>query len=137
MATAVNLMAFGVAPDLARRIGVSGVSVTCQGGSVGSAAGIIGHNAVAYVVGSNSGSGVVLPSIGGDVTGTSGALVGDRLRIYNLLGASIVVYAPGTMTFIGAGASTTGSTGISVAANHGATFDVLTASTYGFIKSSA
>lgn len=137
MATAVNLMAFGVAPDLARRIGVSGVSAQAQGAAVGSANGLIGHNCVAYVVASNSGSGIVLPSVGGDVTSTAGALVGDKLTIYNLLSASIVVYAPGTMTFIGAGASTAGSTGISVASNHGAVFDVLTASTYGFIKSSA
>lgn len=134
MATSQNLMAFGLAPDLARRIASPPISVTVGGASQGSATGIIGHNAVAYVIASNSGSGMVLPSAGGDVTATAGMMLGDAIQVQNLLGASVVVYAPGTMTFTGDGASTAGTTGISVAANRAALFTMLTATTYGVLK---
>ncbi len=134
MATIQNLMAFGMAPALARRIASPPFSVTVGGGSVGSATGMIGHNGVAYVVASNSGSGMVLPSMGGEVSNTAGMLGGDSLQVINLLSASVVVYAPGTMTFTGDGASTAGSVGISVAANRAALFTLLTTSTYAVLK---
>lgn len=137
MAQPSNLMAFGMAPDLARRVGMTVKNVTAQGNSRASANGIIGHNAIAYVVASNSGSGLVLPTVGGDISATAGALPGDELTVFNLLSASIVVYAPSGMTFVGMGASTDGATGISVAANFGVQFQVLTATTYGFLKGSA
>ena len=137
MATASNLMAFGMAPDLARRIGVTTVSVQSQGASRASANGILGHNAFAYVTASNSGSGIVLPSVGGDLTAFDGALLGDTIGVANLLSASIVVYAPTGMTFTGDGASTDGATGISVATNRTAQFYPLTATTYAVVKASA
>jgi len=130
-------MANGMHPELARRVGTTVKNVTAQGASRASANGIIGHNAAAYVIASNSGSGIVLPSVGGDVTATSGALVGDDQYVFNLLSASIVVYAPTGMTFTGDGASTDGATGISVASHRGAQFKVLTATTYGVLKGSA
>lgn len=135
MTTPLDLVNLGVQPFVANRLGTGVGSVVVGGGSVGSATQIPGGARIAWITGSNAGSGLVLPTFGGEIANGTGALGGDSIVIFNLLSASIVVYAPGTMSFIGDGASTAGSVGISVAASRSCEFYAITASTYGVLKS--
>lgn len=127
-------MGLGMAPALARRVAFNSRPITVSGAAVGSATGLIGLQGCAYITASNVGSGACLPAPGGDVGALTGMMLGDSLTVFNLLSASVVIYAPGTMTFTGDGASTVGSVGISVASNRAAEFVLLTNSTYGVLK---
>lgn len=131
MATAENLMAMGVAALLAQKTGITPVLVTCGGGSAGSATQMSGNNRSWYVNASNSGSGVLLPQVGGD----NGVLLGDICVLTNLLGASIMVYsannaAGSAVTIYGKGTSAAGTTGTSVAPGLPAYLQAITVSTW-------
>lgn len=134
MAAPSNLMQLGMPHMLARRVGQPALSISPVGASRASAPGMIGHNVTYYITTTANGSGLVLPTVGGDSGAGVGALDGDQLQVFNLISASIVVYAPTGYTFTGDGASTDGATGISVASHRAAIFVPLTASTYGVIK---
>lgn len=115
MARSVDLMGLGLQPFLARAIGDDPILATAAGATQGSATQLNGTNSVVFVNASNSGSGVQLPLIGG----TNGALLGDDIKIANLLTAAIQVYSANNglgsavQIYIDGG-SITGTTGFSV-----------------------
>lgn len=115
MAKSTDLMGLGMSPFLARAIGDDPMAVTAGGSSAGSATSINGKNSVIYVNASNSGSGVLLPQVGGE----NGAFLGDDIKIVNLLGAAIQVYIANNglgsaVQIYMDGGSITGTTGFSV-----------------------
>lgn len=131
MALKTDLTGLGMPPMLANIIASGVTAVIASGASRASAAAIGNSNRMVYITATNAGNGVVLPSIGGDSGGNLGALLGDVYNVMNVLSATLIVYAPSTVTFIGTGSSLAGSVGVSVATNTNATFRVLTSSTWG------
>ena len=126
MAKAEDLMGLGLPHFQSRRIGINQASIICGGGSAGSATAINGYIRSVYVTASNAGSGLVLPSVGGD-----GALLNDQFFVTNMLGAAVNVYAPGTATFLSPdGASVAGTVGVSVSSFKTALFMPITATTW-------
>ena len=138
MATPANLMGLGVAHFAAARIGMSVIAVTCAGATAGAAKQLPGLQGIYYVNASNSGSGVALPEVGGDL----GCLLGDDIIVANIVGGTIYVYANANdagsaVTLYGDGVSTGGTTGISVATGFNAQFRPITMSTWIYTKVSA
>lgn len=130
MATTENLMALGLQPFLADAISNSPVSVTAQGASLASAAPIPNTAGIAYVISTNSGSGLKLPQIGGD----KGMLLGDPLTVFNFTGDALQVYASNSATITGSGASASGNTGVTVTTANGLTFWPVTATSWIYCK---
>ena len=137
MATPLNLMGLGEPAATANRVGTLVQAITCQGATRASAANIPGQQCAVYVNASNSGSGLLLPTVGGDITATGGILLGDLVSVINLQAQSIIVYAPAGSTFTGDGVSTDGAVGTSVAALRNVEFMPITASTWIAFKGSA
>jgi hypothetical protein len=131
MALKTDLTGLGMPPMLANILGTGVTAVIASGASRASAAAIGAGNRLAYITATNSGNGVALPTIGGDTGGNLGALLGDVYNVMNVLSATLIVYAPSTVTFVGQGSSLAGSVGVSIATNTNATFRVLTATTWG------
>lgn len=126
MATTENLMAFGLHPFLADALSNGPIAVTAGGASLASATPIPNTAGIAYVIATNSGSGLKLPQIGGP----TGLLLGDPLTVFNFLGAGIQVYASGSATITGYGASASGDTGVAVGTANGITFWPVTATSW-------
>lgn len=140
MATKQNLMAYGMSSPLARRMGYTPKLFTASGASQASAPGIGGDSYLTVINATNSGSGVQMPQVGGQVAATSGALLGDSFYIWNLLTASICIYAANNslgsaVTFYGNGVSAAGTTGISVPTGQSVQIMPVTISTYVYLKS--
>ena len=117
----------GMSWQLSRFLGRGFINITATGSTGPSAASINGEAYNANVIAGTSG--VILPPVGGDIN-TISCDIGDQFTVTNATAAAIVVYAPGTMTFIGAGVSTTGSVGVSIGSLSAAIFNVSTISTY-------
>ena len=116
MATPDNLMGLGMQHFLASRIGVQVVLVSAEGATAASAKQINGKPGI-YVITSGN-SGVALPLLGGD-TPTGGALLADPIAIANISGSALVLFAANNakgsaVTLFGRGASTAGTTGVSI-----------------------
>jgi hypothetical protein len=138
MARVSDLMGLGMAHLLAARIGEDPVLITVAGVAAGSATQIGPTQSAVYVNSSNSGSGIKMPNIGGD----PGCLLGDDFTITNSLGQSICVYAANNASgsiviFMGNGASTTGTTGVSIATGQQGYFQAITPSVWAYTKTSA
>jgi hypothetical protein len=141
MATPSNLSGLGMPSLLAARVGMHVQAVTCGGTTAGAATQIPGKQGIYYVNASNSGSGVALPLIGGQGP-TKGALLGDSYTVANIIGATIYVYANANaagsaITFYGDGASTAGTTGLSVQTGFSGIFQPITVSTWIFMRAPA
>jgi hypothetical protein len=121
-----DLMGLGLTPFLARRMATEPSAFTSSGASKASAAPLGGDQYFVYVNASNSGSGVLLPAVGGD----NGALLGDDFIIHNLLSATIQVYGPTSSTIYFSGASASASAGVSIQPAFTATFWPATTSTW-------
>lgn len=132
MATAQNLMAYGMAPALARALGRTPAAIACAGSSVGDAGKITIDSKVAYCIASNGGSGLALASVGGD----AGFLLGDLVSVTNLVGANVTLYAANG-SFVGNGAtSVDGATGIAVSTGQTVLLEPISVSTWAFVRSS-
>lgn len=135
MAKKSDLMGLGMPPGLANRIAQEPAVINSQGASLASATQLGGTQFLVSVTGSNSGSGVALPAIGGEGIG-QGALLGDDFIINNQLGATICVYAntatgaSTSATISISGTNITGSTGVSIASQKTATFYPITATSW-------
>lgn len=129
MAEIKDLMGLGLGPFLARRVGVSSINATAQGASLASATQLNNHSQIAYVISTNSGSGLKLPAIGGD-----GCTLTDMIIVANFLGAAIQVYASNSCTITGSGASASGNTGFTVATCNQVMFFPVTATSWIAIK---
>lgn len=129
MATAADFMNLGIAPLFAARNAFPPVLVTAFGTSSGSANPINGFQYFTVV---NSGtSSLRLPAVNAD----TGALLGDRYVVGNLTSASVAVYAAATpggsvVTLYTTGASTAGTTGVSVGVGALVEFIPVTVSTW-------
>lgn len=126
MAKKSDLMGLGMSPFLARRSATDPQTVNSQGASRASATQIGGDQYFVSVIGSNSGSGIALPSIGGD----NGALLGDDFIINNQLTATIQVYGPVGSTISVSGNNVSGSAGFSLASHFTATIYPITSSSW-------
>jgi len=122
-------MGLGLQPFLAAKIARNPRSVTAQGATLGSASRIGNQTQIAYVVTTNSGSGLVLPNVGGD----AGCLLGDDIVVVNGLQAAIIVYASASATFLGFGVSASGNTGVAIATANTAIFYSVTATTWAVV----
>lgn len=122
-------MGLGLHPFLASKIARNPRSVTAQGATLASGSRIGNQTQIAYVVTTNSGSGLVLPNVGGD----QGCLLGDDILVVNGLQAGIVVYASNSATFLGFGVSASGNTGVAIATANTAIFYSLTATTWAVV----
>lgn len=136
MAKSTDLIGLGMHPFLARTIGDDPTVATAAGASAGSATSLNGKNSVIYVNASNTGSGVLLPGIGGD----NGALLGDDIKIANLLGAAIQVYAANNglgsaVQIYMDGGSITGTVGFSVTSGKAVIMTPITVSAWIGIRS--
>ena len=129
MALSQDLMGLGMSPFVASRVSRNPRSVTAQGATLGSASRIGNQTQLAYVISSNSGSGLVLPNVGGD----QGCLLGDDITVVNGLQAAIIVYASNSATFIGFGVSASGNTGVAIATANTAIFFAVTATTWAVV----
>lgn len=141
MATGNNLAGLGMPALLAARVGMHVQAVTVGGTSAGSATQLPGRQGVYYANASNSGSGMALPQVGGQGVG-KGALLGDEFTLANILGATVYVYANANaagsaVTFYGDGASTAGTTGVSLQTGFDAVFRPITVSTWIFMRAPA
>lgn len=123
MPQATDLMGLGMSHQLAGKVGNNVATVTAQGATFASATSIGPDVKVAAITASNSGNFVALATVG------IRQLLGDEIKIMNLLSASIVVTAPSAITFYGGGVSTAGTTGVSVATGTYTIFIPVTAST--------
>ena len=123
-------MGLGLSPFLASKIARNPRSVTAQGAVLASAQNIGNQTQIAYVVTTNSGSGLKLPNVGGDL----GCLLGDDILVVNGLQASVIVYVSNSAKFIGVGLSASGDTGIGVATCNSAIFYPLTATTWAVVQ---
>ena len=123
-------MGLGLSPFLASKIARNPRSVTAQGATLASGSRIGSQTQIAYVVTTNSGSGLVLPNVGGD----NGCLLGDDIVVVNGLQAAIIVYASAGATILGFGVSASGDTGTAIATANSAVFYALTASTWSVVK---
>lgn len=130
MANIGNLIGLGMHPFLARAITGSIREVTAGGASLASATQIPNDAGVAYVIATNSGSGLKLPAI----TGDNGVLLNTRVVVFNFLGAGIQVYASNSCTITGSGASASGDTGVSVATCNGLEFWPITTTSWIYSK---
>jgi hypothetical protein len=128
MVSRQNLRGLGMPWGLARFLGQGTNTISAAGATGPSATLINGEGYNTFVTAGTSG--VMLPAIGGDFNTNNGD-VGDQYALTNVSGAAIVVYAPGTMTFVGAGTSTAGSTGVSVGNLSMVIFNACTVTTYG------
>lgn len=137
MATRNNLMAFGMNPLLAQRTGINPVNTSVSGATLASANRIGWDQYFTLITASATGSGLCLPPVGGEPSSgvMRGSLLGDQFRIANMLQAAIVVYASNSATFICAGTSASGDTGISIGTAQMAIFYPVTATTWIGIKS--
>ena len=130
MALGQDYMGLGLPHLLAARLANPPVLMTAYGTSSGSANQIAGTS---YFVIANSGtSSLKLPVVGGD---QNGALLGDRYVIGNITSASVAVYAANNslgsaVTFYTTGASTAGTTGVSVGVGSLVEFLPVTISTW-------
>lgn len=115
-----------MSPFLARVLANTPVQVTAQGAAIGSALALVNNTGIAYVVGTNGGGGLKLPSIGGD----TGVLLGDDIIVFNVTGDAMTVYASNSATITGYGASASGNTGVTVATCNGAAFWPVTATSW-------
>ena len=123
-------MGLGLHPFLAQKIARNPRTVTAQGATLASASRIGNQTQIAYVVTTNSGSGLVLPNVGGD----AGCLLGDDVVVVNGLQAAIIVYASAGATFLGFGVSASGDTGVAIATANSAVFYSLTATSWVVVK---
>jgi hypothetical protein len=143
MATAQNLMAYGMASPLARRMGRTPVITSACGATSGLASLIGGAQYLTLVtitVGGSSSAGLVLPQIGGQVSATSGALLGDDFFIQNNTVGSILIFAANNalgsaVTLYGNAASAAGTTGISAPTGQSVLLRPITVSTWVYMKS--
>lgn len=129
MALTQDLMGLGLAPFVASKIARNPRSVTAQGATLASASRIGNQTQLAFVISSNSGSGLVLPNVGGDL----GCLLGDDIVVVNGLQAAIVVYASNSAKFLGFGVSASGDTGVAIATANTAIFYSVTATTWAVV----
>lgn len=129
MARITDLIGLGLPPFLAARLGVSPIQATAAGSSLASATTVLPHGQIAYVITTNSGSGLKLPTIGGD-----GCTLTDMVIVMNFLGAGIQVYASNSCTITGSGASASGNTGVTVATCNCAVFYPVTATSWMYVK---
>lgn len=129
MATKENLMAFGIHPFLADRIGDTPVITSSQGATLASARAIPGTQFTTVITATNSGSGLKLPNMG-----DGGSLLSDQYHVINCLGAAIQVYASGSAFIYFSGASASGDTGVTVATCNSVLFKRLTATTWYGLK---
>lgn len=131
MSTPENLMAMGEHSFLAKRLGFISFSATIAGATAGAARQLPGQSQIAYVIASNSGSGLALPPVGGD----TGCEVGDEIWVLNTLGAQIYVYANNNaagsaVTVYTDLSSVPGTTGVSVSAGKTVCFKAVNISTW-------
>lgn len=125
-----DFIGLGVPMFLANRQGVNSVSATAAGSSLGSATALPPNCQIAYVISTNSGSGLKLPAIGGD----AGIALTDMVLVMNFLGAGIQVYASNSCTITGFGASASGNTGVTVATCNSAIFFPVTATSWMYLR---
>lgn len=113
-------------PFLARRLGDTPVIATSAGTSRGSATVIGPDQFLTCITGSNSGGGLLLPSVGAD-----GCLLGDSFTINNQI-APLTLYGTTGTTFSGVGtnAAASGSGGISIASHATITVWAVTSTTW-------
>jgi len=130
MATVNDLIGLGLHPFLASKIACTPAQVTAQGASLASANQIPNTVGIAYVISTNSGSGLKLPPVGGD----NGVTLGTTITVFNFLGAGIQVYASGSATITGSGVSASGDTGVTVATCNGLQFSPVTATSWIYDK---
>jgi len=129
MAQPLDYMGLGENPQLAARYAFTPVLATAYGTSSGSAHQIVGSQ---YFTIANSGtSSFKLPLVNSD----TGALLGDRYIVGNLTSASVAVYAANNangsvVTLYTTGASTAGTTGVSVGVGSLVEFIPVTVSTW-------
>lgn len=129
MTEITDILGLGMPVFLARKLGVSAKNTTAAGASLASATPMLQHQQIAFVVATNSGSGLKLPPIGGD-----GCSLSDFCMVFNYLGAGIQVYASNSCTITGSGASASGNTGVTVATCNGAIFWPVTSTSWAYCK---
>ena len=117
-----DLMGLGMPPLLARRMATEPTVATSSGSTRASATTIAGDQYLTYVTGSNSGAGLVLPSVGGD-----GCCLGDDVIINNQI-APLTIYAPAGCQISMSSNLASGSGGVALASHSSATFYPLTTS---------
>ena len=115
MATQRSFMGFGMNPFLAGILANTPVLTSVSGATAGAAIQLTAQNRLNIITASNGGSGCKVPPIGGD----GGIHLGDEFQVFNAFAAAILVYADNnaagsSVVFWNAGASTAGTTGISV-----------------------
>lgn len=131
MAKKSDLMGLGESFAIARRMATEPSQANSQGASRASATVIGGDQFFISVTGSNSGSSMVLPGIGGD----TGALLGDDFIINNQITATIQVFGPTGTTISVSGNNVSGSAGIDIQTHTTMTFYPITATSWLGIRS--
>ncbi len=138
MANGEDLIGLGFPHFLSRMMGGHNDVVSSQGSTIGSATPLLGGYRHYLVTASNSGSGLKMPQVGGDI-GVA-ALRGDMWMLTNLLSASVVLYFANTVkgsavTIYVDGGSVVGTTGVSVAAGKPLLLRPISASTWVGLRS--
>lgn len=133
MSLAQDLMGLGTSPLLAAHTASAGtgpVTVTSAGTSLGTAVKMGAYQFLISVnVSGTTGSGLVLPAVGGD----NGCLIGDDFIVNNATGSTVIVYAPANVNISGGGVN---NGTFSVTTHTACTFFSITASQWVAVKGS-
>ena len=123
MTTATNLMAFGLNANAALALSLTPLVTTATGATQGSALQLSRQTPLVSIVATNSGNYVNLPT-----PGSTNCSLGAPMIVNNQTAGSIVVCASAGVNFSYLGASTAGTTGVSVSTQATTLFYAVTAS---------
>jgi len=129
MANSLTLMGLGMSPILANVIGENAVNIVPTAGTIATATQIPGSGFLIVATTCTSGGGILLPNLGGG----NGTDLGDVFIVTNVGANTLTVFASNLLnaqTFTGTGASTAGTTGVSVSANYSRIFWQATTTTW-------
>lgn len=142
MATQNDLVGMGVPVFIARVQGKTPVVEQAFGAAAGSASPIAGDQYLSMVTATTTGSGLLMPQVGGDWAANAGAMLGDEFKIFNALATAIQIYCANNangsaVTFYINAVSAAGTTGIALLSGQMAILTPFTVSTWVGIRSSA
>lgn len=132
MAKKSDLMGLGLNFNLARVLATEPSTMSVVGSSQASAAQIGGDQYLVSITATATGNYANLPNVGG----ASGCYLGDDFLINNQTAGSVVITASAGVNFSVGGASTVGTTGVSIATHTATAFYPITATSWLGLKGS-
>lgn len=130
MAQKQDLMGLGLPAPLARRLATQPVTVTGVGATRASAFQIAGDAYLISITSSNSGTGTVLPTVGGDPAAGAGALLGDDFIINCQIVGGCTLYGPTGTSISMNGANASGSGAVTLNSHTTTTFYPITSTSW-------